>query len=73
VRRSISAPQPSTDFWSGSTTSTPTIPLTATSYQQFAITDDAIIFFFNQDGLLPHEEGPLEVTVPRSQLAPVLA
>jgi hypothetical protein len=43
--------------------------LTATSYQQFAITDDAIINFFNQDGLQPHEEGPLEVRVPRSELA----
>ncbi len=47
--------------------------LTATSYQQFAITDDAIIFFFNQDGLLPHEEGPLQVTVPRSELGSLLA
>jgi len=47
--------------------------LTAASYQQFAITDDAIIFFFNQDGLLPHEDGPLQVTVPRSELASMLA
>lgn len=47
--------------------------LTATSYQQFAITEDAIIFFFNQGGLLPHEEGPFQVTVPRSDLASVLA
>ncbi len=47
--------------------------LTAASYQQFAITDDAIIFFFNQDGLLPHEDGPLEVTVPRSKLTSMLA
>ena len=47
--------------------------LTASSYQQFAITDDAIIFFFNQDGLLPHVDGPLEVTVPRSDLASMLA
>lgn len=47
--------------------------LTANSYQQFAITDDAIIFFFNQDGLLPHEMGPLEVTIPRSALVSILA
>jgi len=46
--------------------------LTAMSYQQFAITDDAIIFFFDQDGLLPHEDGPLEVAVPRSELASIL-
>jgi hypothetical protein len=30
------------------------------------------LFFFDQDGLLPHEEGPLQVTVPRSELAPIL-
>ncbi len=47
--------------------------MTADSYQQFAITDDAIIFLFNQDGLLPHEKGPLEVAVPRSALASILA
>jgi hypothetical protein len=42
-------------------------------YQNFAITDDAVVFFFNQDGLLPHTEGPLEVDVPRSELAPSLS
>lgn len=47
--------------------------LTATAYQQFAITDDAIIFFFNQDGVLPHEDGPLEVEVPRRELTSILA
>ena len=43
------------------------------AYQNFAITDDAVIFFFNQDGLLPHEKGSLKVTVPRTELAPLLA
>ena len=43
------------------------------AYRNFAITDDAVIFFFNQDGLLPHEDGPLEVSVPRGELAPWLA
>jgi hypothetical protein len=38
-----------------------------------AITDNAIVFFFDQDGLLPHEDGPLQVTVPRSDLASMLA
>lgn len=52
---------------------TPADDLTAASYQQFAITDDAIIFFFNQDGLLPHEDGPFQVTVPRSELGSLLA
>ncbi len=46
--------------------------LTAASFRQFAITDDAIIFFFNQDGFLPHDDGPLEVSVPRSDLARIL-
>lgn len=46
--------------------------LTLDSYRQFAITDDAIIFFFNQDGLLPHEAGPFQVAVPRSALASIL-
>jgi hypothetical protein len=43
------------------------------AYQNFAITDDAVTFFFNQDGLLPHEAGPLKVDVPRTELAPLLA
>jgi Protein of unknown function (DUF3298) len=43
------------------------------AYQNFAITDDAVIFFFNQDGLLPHEDGPLEVSVPRAKLASLMA
>jgi hypothetical protein len=43
------------------------------AYRNFAITDDAVIFFFNQDGLLPHEDGPLEVDVPRTDIASLLA
>ncbi len=42
-------------------------------YQNFAITDDTVNFFFDQDWLLPHEQGPLEVDVPRGELAPLLA
>jgi hypothetical protein len=47
--------------------------LGANAYQNFAITDDAVIFYFNQDGLLAHESGPLEVEVPRTELATLLA
>ena len=47
--------------------------LGAKAYQTFAITDDAVIFFFNQDGLLPHENGSLTVEVPRAELASLLA
>ena len=47
--------------------------LGAEAYQSFAITDDAIIFLFNQDGLLSHVDGPLTVKVPRTELATLLA
>jgi Protein of unknown function (DUF3298) len=47
--------------------------LGAEAYQNFAITDDAVIFFFNQDGLLSHVDGPLTVKVPRTELAALLA
>jgi len=47
--------------------------LGAQAYQNFAITDDAVIFFFNQDGLLSHVDGPLTVKVPRAELAALLA
>lgn len=47
--------------------------LTTTAYQQFAVTDDEIVFFFNQDGVMPHANGPLEVAIPRSALASILA
>lgn len=42
-------------------------------YASYAITDDAITFFFNQDGLLPHVDGPFQVSVPRTELASILA
>lgn len=47
--------------------------LGATAYQNFAITDEAVIFFIDQDGLLPHENGSLKVSVPRTELAALLA
>lgn len=43
------------------------------AYKNFAITDDAVIFFFDQDELLPHEEGPFEVKVARTELNAILA
>lgn len=42
-------------------------------YQNFAITDDAVIFFFNQGQVVGHERGEFEMSVPRSELASVLA
>jgi hypothetical protein len=43
------------------------------TFQNFALTDDAVIFFFGQGHLLGHPEGPLEVSVPRTELASSLA
>jgi hypothetical protein len=44
----------------------------AATYQNFAITDDAVIFFFDQDQLFGQNEGPLHATVPRADLTPFL-
>ena len=43
------------------------------AYQNFAITDDAVIFFFGQGQVLPEVDGPQQVSVPRAQLAALLA
>jgi hypothetical protein len=43
------------------------------AYRSFAITDKAVIFFFGEDQLLPDNVGPHEVSVPRTQLASLLA
>jgi hypothetical protein len=51
----------------------PTADLDETTYQNFAITDDAVIFFFGQDQVAPDNAGPHKVTVPRSELASLLA
>lgn len=41
-------------------------------YQNFAITDDAVIFFFGQGELLPEAGGAIEASVPREALTPIL-
>jgi len=43
------------------------------AYQNFAITDDAVIFFFNQGQVLAQLDGPQKVSVPRAELASLLA
>jgi hypothetical protein len=40
-------------------------------YQNFAITDTAVIFFFDHDVL--HQDGAPEVTMPRTELASLLS
>jgi hypothetical protein len=42
-------------------------------YQNFAITDDAVLFFFDQGRILPMVDGPQQVSVPRTELASLLA
>ena len=42
-------------------------------YQNFALTDDELIFFFGQDELLPSAAGATSVRVPRSAVASMLA
>ncbi len=43
------------------------------NYQNFALTDDAVIFFFGQGQLLPESAGASSASVPRAVLAPILA
>ncbi|MGB0875472.1 MAG: esterase [Mycobacterium sp.] len=47
--------------------------LNPAKYQEFAITDDAVIFFFGQGQMLGGAGGALQATVPRSAIAPLLA
>ena len=43
------------------------------NYQNFALTDDALIFFFGQGELLAEAAGAAEASVPRATVAPMLA
>lgn len=40
-------------------------------YQNFAVTDDAVIFFFGQGELLPSDAGATSASVPRAVLPPL--
>ncbi|MCT7659159.1 esterase [Mycobacterium deserti] len=44
-----------------------------TNYQNFALTDDSLIFFFSQGEMFPESAGPVQATVPRAAVAPMLA
>jgi Protein of unknown function (DUF3298) len=52
---------------------TPITDLDANTYRNFAITDDAVTFFFGQDEAVPDNNGPHQVSVARAELAPLLA
>jgi hypothetical protein len=51
----------------------PVNDLDATTYQNFAITDDAVTFYFAQDQVVADNNGPHKISVPRSELAALLA
>ncbi len=42
-------------------------------YQNFALTDDTVIFYFGQGELLPEAAGAVQAAVPRNALAPMLS
>jgi hypothetical protein len=51
----------------------PSAELDEQKYQNFAITNESVIFFFGQDQVVQDNNGPHKVAVPRSQLASLLA
>ncbi|MFI5506554.1 esterase [Mycobacterium sp. NPDC051804] len=60
------------DHWRGYEGPAPQNTLGDRVYQNFAITDDAVVFFIAQGMWLPEVAGPQEVSVPRSALASLL-
>jgi hypothetical protein len=55
--------------WRGNGGPAPRNTLGAQVYENFAITDDAVVFFIPQGMWLPEVAGPMEVPVPRSALS----
>lgn len=51
----------------------PEAGLDPANYQNFAITNDGVIFFFSQGTLLPEAAGATQVLIPRSIIDPLLA
>lgn len=51
----------------------PQAGLDPVNYQNFAVTNDGVIFFFSQGTLLPEAAGAVQVLVPRSAIDPMLA
>ena len=50
----------------------PAADLDEKTYQNFGITDDAVIFFFGEDQVVRDNAGPHKVAVPRIELASML-
>jgi hypothetical protein len=51
----------------------PVIGLDPTKYENFAITNDAIVFFFSQGVLLPDSAGAVQVAIPRGPIDSMIA
>lgn len=51
----------------------PTALYNPANYQNFAVVNDGVIFFFDQGALLPEAAGALQVLVPRSAIDPMIA
>jgi hypothetical protein len=57
----------------------PSVPISQTAlynpanYQNFAVVNDGVIFFFDEGALVPSSGGPLHVLVPRSAIDPMIA
>jgi len=49
------------------------VGLDPANYQNFALTDDELIFFFSQGELFAESGGPVQASVPRAVVAPMLA
>ena len=56
-----------------SVTIAPEDGLDATKYQNFAITNDSLIFFFSQGDVLPEAAGALQVSIPRASVDAMIA
>jgi hypothetical protein len=50
----------------------PSVGLDSTKYQNFAVTNDSLIFFFSQGDMLPEAAGALQVAVPRGPVDAML-
>jgi hypothetical protein len=59
--------------WADNSIPAPRNTLGARTYQNFALTDDAVVFYISQGMWLAEVDGPQRVSVPRSELASVLA
>jgi hypothetical protein len=51
----------------------PAMGLDPTKYENFAVTNDAVIFFFDQGELLPEAAGAIQVSVPRTAIDSMIA